>query len=73
MSRPISLVEAFAAASGVGVAFALLNRAWPSLKTFLATIDLSSLSSAQWALVIAFGVAVLVIAPLAMYLVLSDE
>jgi hypothetical protein len=72
-SRPISFVAAFGAASAVGVVVALLSSAWPWLERFLVVPDLSALSFTQLAIVIAFAVAILVIAPLAMYLVLSDE
>ena len=73
VARPITLVEAFGAASAIGVAAAFLNRAWPWLKTFFALPDLSALSSLQWGVVIVFALAFLVIGPLTMYLVLSDE
>jgi hypothetical protein len=72
-SRPMTLVEAFGAAAAIGVGVALLRRAWPWLQRFLAIPDLSALSFTQLAIVIAFAVGILVIAPLAMYLVLSDE
>jgi hypothetical protein len=72
-SRPITLVQAFGGACSAGVAVALLSRAWPALKDTLTLIDVSTLSPLQWTLVIAVAVALLVIGPLAMYLVLSDE
>jgi len=72
-SRPISFVAAFGAASAIGVAVALLSSAWPWLEKYLVVPDLSALSFTQLAIVIAFAVGILVIAPLAMYLVLSDE
>ena len=72
-SRPITLVEAFGAAAGVGVAVALINRAWPWMKSFLVMPDFTILSSSQLALVIAFALGALIIAPLAVYLAFSDE
>jgi hypothetical protein len=69
----LTLVETFGAAAGVGVSVALVKIAWPWLKTLLVLPDFSVLSFSQWSVVIAFAVAVLVIAPLAMYVVLSDE
>ena len=72
-SRPITLVQAFGAASAVGVAAALLRGAWPWLKDVFVTPDFSVLSPLQLALVIGFALGILVIAPLAMYVVLSDE
>ena len=72
-SRPMTLVQAFGAASGIGVALALLSPIWSWLRTFLAFPDLSTLSLLPWGLVIAFALAIVIIAPLAMYLVLSDE
>ena len=72
-SRPMTLVEAFGAAAGVGVSVALVKIAWPWLKPLLVLPDFSLLSFSQWSVVIAFALAILVIAPLAMYLVLSDE
>jgi len=72
-SRPITLAHAFGAAAAVGAAAALISRSWPWLKSFLALPDFSAWSLSQLGLVIAFGLAVLVIAPLAVYLVLSDE
>ncbi len=73
VSRPMTLVEAFSAAAGIGVAAALLVPAWSWLKTFFVLPDFSALSASHLGLVIGFALAVLVIAPLAMYLVLSDE
>jgi|RhiMethySRZTD1v2_1073278.scaffolds.fasta_scaffold1837593_2 hypothetical protein len=72
-SRPITLVQAFGAAATVGVAAAFLKAAWPWIKNVLAVPNLSLLSPLQLTLVIAFALGVLVIAPLAMYVVLSDE
>src|SRR2546425_10437039 len=72
VSRPMTLVQAFGAASGVGVAIALFSQAWPWLKAFFSLPDFSAFSFSQLGLGIAFALAVLVVAPLA-YLVLSDE
>jgi hypothetical protein len=72
-SRPITIVEGFGAAAAIGVAAAFLSRAWPWLKTVLTLPDFTALSATQLALVIAVTLAVLIIAPLAMYFVLSDE
>ena len=69
----MTLVEAFGAAAGVGVSVALVKIAWPWLKPLLVLPDFSLLSFSQWGVVIPFALAILVIAPLAMYLVLSDE
>jgi hypothetical protein len=73
VSRPITLVQAFGAASATGAAVALLSRAWPWLRSLFTFSDLAAISSSQWGIVIACALAFLVIAPLAMYLVLSDE
>jgi len=72
-SRPMTLVQAFGAASGIGVALGLVSLTWSWLGEFLAFPHLSSFSLLPWGLVIAFALAIVVIAPLAMYLVLSDE
>ncbi len=72
-SRPITFVQAFGAACTAGVVFALISRAWPWLKSLLELPDFSALSLAQWGVLLAFTLALLVVAPLAMYLVLSDE
>ena len=72
-ARPITWVQAFGGACTAGVALALLDRAWPWLKHSIAQIDISALSFAQWSLLLAAALALLVIGPLAMYLVLSDE
>lgn len=72
-ARPITFIEAFGAAAGTGLAVAILSRAWPWLKTFLGISDLSGLSPYQWGVFIGVALAVLVVAPLTMYLVLSDE
>jgi hypothetical protein len=66
-SRPMTLVQAFGAASGIGMALGLVSLTWPWLREFL------SFSLFPWSLVIAFALAILLIAPLAMYFVLSDE
>jgi hypothetical protein len=73
VSRPMTLIQAFGAAAGVGAAVAILSQAWPWLKRLLALPDLATLSLSQWGLVIAIAFAVIVVAPLAMYLALSDE
>jgi len=73
VSRPITVVEALGAAAAVGVAAAFLSRAWPWLKAFFVMPDFTALSATQLGLVIAVTLAVLIIAPLAMYFVLSDE
>jgi hypothetical protein len=72
-SKPITVVEAFGAAAAGGVVFAIIRRFWPWLRIFVSLPDFSTMSLPQWSIVIAFGIAVLVIAPLAMYLVLSDD
>jgi hypothetical protein len=72
-ARPITLVETFGAAAAIGAAVALLKIAWPWLREFLIVPDFALLSPAHLGLLIALGLAVLIIAPLAMYLVLSDE
>ena len=72
VSRPIRWVEAFGGACAAGVAVALFSQAWPWLKQALALIDVSSLSFAQWTVLLAAALALL-IAPVAMYFVLSDE
>jgi hypothetical protein len=69
----MTLIQAFGAAAGVGAAVAILSQAWPWLKRLLALPDLATLSLSQWGLVIAIAFAVIVVAPLAMYLALSDE
>jgi hypothetical protein len=73
ISQPMTLVQAFGGACTAGVALALLSRAWPSLKEALALIDPSTFSYPQWTMMIAAAIALLIVAPLAMYLVLSDE
>lgn len=72
VSRPMTVVQAFGAAAGVGAAAALLSLAWPWLRA-LVMPDLSTLSFAQWGIVIVIAFAVIVIAPVAMYFVLSDD
>ena len=72
-SRPMTVVQAFGAAAGVGAAAALLSLAWPWLRAVATLPDLSTFSFAQWGIVIVIAFAVLIIAPLAMYLVLSDD
>jgi hypothetical protein len=72
-SRPITWVQAFGGACTAGVGIALLSRAWPWLKHAITQIDISTLSFAQWSLLLAAALALLIIGPLAMYLVLSDE
>jgi hypothetical protein len=72
-SRPITFAQAFGGAAAIGVALALLNRVWPWLKQLFALTDFSTFSVVQWGVVIGFALAVLVIGPLAMYLVLSDD
>ena len=72
VSRPMTVVQAFGAAAGVGAAAALLSLAWPWLRA-LVMVDLSTLSFAQWGIVIVIAFAVIVIAPVAMYFVLSDD
>jgi len=72
VSRPITWVQAFGGACTAGVGIALLGRAWPWLKHALTQIDVSTLSLSQWSLLLS-ALALLIIAPLAMYLVLSDE
>ena len=72
-SRPMTLVQALGGACTAGVAFAFLSRFWPWLKTFFALPDLHALSFSQWGVLLSFVVALLIVAPLAMYLVLSDE
>jgi hypothetical protein len=72
-SRPITWVQAFGGACTAGVGIALLSRAWPWLKHAITQIDISTLSFAQWSLLLAAVLALLIIGPLAMYLVLSDE
>jgi len=73
VSRPITLVEVFGAAAGAGIGIALLSRAWPWLKPFLSLPDFATFSYLQWSVVACFAVAIFVIAPLAMYLALSDD
>ena len=73
VSRPMTLFQAFGGACTAGVAVALLTRVWPWFKTFLTLPDFSALSFLQWGVLLAFALAVLIVAPLAMYLVLSDE
>lgn len=73
VSQPMTLVQAFGGACTVGVAVALLSRAWPSLKEAIALIDPSTFSYSQWTMMIAGAIALLIVAPLAMYLVLSDD
>jgi len=73
VSRPMTVVQAFGAAAGIGAAAALLSLAWPWLKALATLPDLSSLSFAQWGIVIVIAFAVLIIAPVAMYFVLSDD
>src|SRR5262249_989059 len=72
-SRPITFVQAFGAAAAGGVGLAVIRRLWPWLRTLVSLANFSDMSLPQWSVVIAFALAVLVIAPLAMYLVLSDD
>jgi hypothetical protein len=72
-SRPITLVQAFSGAAIIGVSLALLSRAWPWLKQLFMLPDFSTFSVVEWAVAIAFALAIFVIGPLAMYLVLSDD
>jgi hypothetical protein len=46
---------------------------WPWIKRSLVIPDFSVLSASQLGLIIAFALVVLIAAPLAMYVVLSDE
>jgi hypothetical protein len=73
VSQPMTLVQAFGGACAVGVAVALLSRAWPSVKEAIALIDPSTFSYPLWTMMIAAAIVLLIVAPLAMYLVLSDE
>jgi hypothetical protein len=73
VSRPITWVQAFGGACTAGVAIALFSRAWPWLKHAISQIDVSTLSIAQWSLLFAAAIALFIVAPVAMYLVLSDE
>jgi hypothetical protein len=72
-SRPIKLVEAFGGAAVLGVVVALVKSVWPWIKRSLVIPDFSVLSASQLGLIIAFALVVLIAAPLAMYVVLSDE
>jgi hypothetical protein len=72
-ARPITVAQIFGAASAIAVASALLAGAWPWLKTMLVLPSVPTLSVFQWGIVIALGLAVFVVAPLAMYLALSDD
>ena len=72
-SRPITLFQAFGGACAVGVFLALLSRAWPWLKNTISLIDVSAFSFAEWSMLLALALVILIIAPVAMYLVLSDE
>jgi hypothetical protein len=89
VSRPMTLVQAFGGACAVGVLLAVLSPFWPWFRHWFtlpalpqsdlaaAAGELTALSPllAQWATPLAFaiGLALLVVAPVAMYLVLSDE
>ena len=73
VSQPITVVQALGSAAMAGVGFAIIRRLWPWLRALVSMPDFSALSVPQWSIVIAFGLAVLVIAPIAMYLVLSDD
>ena len=72
-SRPITFVQAFGGAAAIGVSLALLSRAWPWLMQLFMLPDFSTFSVVEWAVAIAFALAIFVIGPLAMYLVLSDD
>lgn len=72
-SWPMTLVQAFGGACTAGVALALLSRAWPWLKNTLSLIDVSAFSFSEWSMLLALALVILIIAPVAMYLVLSDE
>jgi hypothetical protein len=72
VARPITWVQAFGGACLAGAGIAVLSRGWPWLKHAISQIDISTLSFAQWGLLLALLV-LLIIGPLAMYLVLSDE
>jgi len=67
-SRPITVVQTFGAAAGIGVLLALVSQVWPLVKQYFAASDFT-----HWGVVIALAVAIFVIGPLAMYFVLSDE
>jgi len=72
VSRPMTLVQAFGAAAGLGVAIAVLTLGWSWLKAVLPLPDFSTFPISQAGIFIVAAVAVIVIAPLA-YFVLSDE
>jgi hypothetical protein len=72
-SRPITFVQALGVAAAVGMGLALLSHAWPWLKQLFMLPDFSTFSVLEWAIAIAFALAIFVIGPLAMYLVLSDD
>ena len=72
-SRPMTLVQAFGGACAFGVALALLSRAWPWLKNTIAIVDVADFSFSEWSVLLAAALLILIIAPVAMYLVLSDE
>lgn len=88
VSRPMTLVQAFGGACAVGVIFAVFGRLWPWSKDSLALPDLPQFNLpagpditafspllTQWGvpLALAIALALLIVAPVAMYLVLSDE
>ena len=76
VSRPMNFIQAVSGVCAAGAGIALLIRAWPWMKGAFALPDLSSLSAFSldpWALPLAFAVALLIVAPLATYLALSDK
>jgi hypothetical protein len=89
VSRPLTLVHAFGGACAVGVVLAVFSRLWPWIQNWfslpeIANVDLpiaaevtnaAPLLLAQWGVPLAFaiGLALFIVAPVAMYLVFSDE
>jgi hypothetical protein len=80
VSRPMTIVQAFGLACAAGVLVAVFSPLWPWLTEQLrlrGSIDMTSFSPilAQWGIPLALAVALALIiaAPIAMYLVLSDE
>ena len=76
VSRPLTFMQSLGGACVAGVGLALLSRTLPWLKdTFVVTNlpDLAAFSLGPLALPLVFALALLIVAPLAMYLALSDK
>jgi hypothetical protein len=82
VSRPMTFVQAFGGACAAGVVVAVFSQFWPLIKNWFALpalpqVEMTALNPllATWGAPIAFAIvlAVIVVAPVAMYLVLSDE